>query len=92
MHTYLACFDITDDRSRRRVSAILEEYGLRVQRSVFEISINSVAELNKLKVRLTTLLDTGDDLRFYNLCADCRSRSLNALGGRIADFPLAVIV
>lgn len=92
MHTYLACFDITDDRSRRRVCAILEEYGLRVQRSVFEISIDSIGDLKKLKARLTKYLETGDDLRFYNLCAACRASSVNATNGRIADFPLAVIV
>jgi len=92
MHAYLACFDITDDRSRRRVSTILEEYGLRVQRSVFEISVDTPSDLKSLKTRLTKLLETGDDLRFYNLCADCRTRSVNATGDRIADFPLAVIV
>ena len=92
MHTYLACFDITDNRNRRRVSAILEEYGLRVQRSVFEVSIDSSRQLASLTNRLSKYLEQGDDLRFYNLCADCRASSVNTTGGKIADFPLAVVV
>ena len=66
MHTWLVCFDITDDRNRRRVGDLLEEYGLRVQRSVFEISLESAQELAGLRYRLQCWLDTGDDLRFYH--------------------------
>lgn len=33
---YLACYDVTDDGERERVAQILEGFGLRVQKSVFE--------------------------------------------------------
>lgn len=92
MKVYLACFDITDDRSRRRVSSILEEYGLRVQRSVFEISIDSMGQLSGLVQRLKPYLDGDDDLRLYSLCGKCRGDAINLSGGCIADFPLSVVV
>ena len=92
MQAYLACFDITDDRSRRRVSGVLEEYGLRIQRSVFEISLESSSQLSALCKRLKPYLESGDDLRLYNLCAQCRGNAINVSGGRIADYPLMVVV
>ncbi|HPE60233.1 MAG: CRISPR-associated endonuclease Cas2 [Thiothrix sp.] len=92
MHTYLACFDITDDRNRRRAGDILEEFGLRVQRSVFEISVDSTQQLEQLRQRLQRWLEPGDDLRFYHLCAACRAASQNADGGRVAEFPLLLLV
>ena len=33
---YLICYDVVNDRRRNRVSRLLEGYGLRVQKSVFE--------------------------------------------------------
>ena len=33
---YLVCYDIVSDRRRNKVSKLLEAYGLRVQKSVFE--------------------------------------------------------
>ena len=92
MPTYLTCFDISDDRYRRKAGNILEEYGLRVQRSVFEISVESVQELEALRERLQRWLEPGDDLRFYHLCAACRAASQDADGRRVAEFPLLVLV
>lgn len=90
MLTYLACFDISDDRSRR-VAAMLEEYGLRVQRSVFEISVSSKEQLEGLRKRLLKYIDEEDDLRFYHLCSDCRGKSADIKGKRIAQYPLVVL-
>ena len=33
---YLVCYDIVSDYRRNKVSQLLEGYGIRVQRSVFE--------------------------------------------------------
>lgn len=92
MHTYLACFDITDDRARRYIARELERYGLRVQKSVFEIVVVDQQELNRLKWRLQQWADAGDDIRFYHLCLACRKRSYSADDQRVAHFPAAVIV
>lgn len=92
IHTYLVCFDIQDDRHRRRVGVLLEAYGLRVQKSVFEISVQSPVQLTSLQAALKPWLEEGDDLRFYHLCKDCRSKSQAMDGKRIADFPLVVII
>lgn len=92
MQTYLACFDIQDDRHRRHVAALLGKHGLRVQKSVFEISVRSPEQLQKLHMRAQRWLGEGDDLRFYHLCCECRQKS-HAMDARpVADFPLAVML
>lgn len=92
MHTYLACFDISDDKQRRYVSRRLEHYGLRVQYSVFEISVKNNLELEALKEELSEYIDTFDDIRFYHLCLSCRKKSKSIDDKNIAEFPLAVVV
>lgn len=92
MQVWLVCFDISDDRRRRRVSKYLQAFGLRVQRSVFEVSLRSPTQLTSLKNQLRDQLDDSDDLRFYRLCKQCRSKSINLQDGPIADFPLAIVL
>lgn len=92
MHTYLVCFDISDDKKRRRVGILLEQYGQRVQGSVFEIAVESPAQLERLKKRLSRYLELEDDLRFYHLCLGCRTQSFDAQGKRVAQYPVWVIV
>lgn len=92
MHTYLACFDISDDKQRRYISRKLEHYGVRVQYSVFEISVENEQELEKLKADLVQWIDTFDDIRFYHLCSVCRQKSQRVNDKPIAEFPLAVVI
>jgi CRISPR-associated protein Cas2 len=93
MNVYLVCFDISDDRIRTRVSKLLERYGDRVQKSVFEITLRSPAALKKLQQQLTDLmLPEEHQLRFYRLCSQCRQTSHDLSGQAIADFPAMIIV
>ncbi len=92
MHIYLVCFDISDNNNRDRAGKALLAYGERVQKSVFEIALRRPQDLDAIRDKLAPLLDAGDDLRFYRLCADCRSQSFGIRGERLARFPAAVVV
>lgn len=92
MPCYVACFDIADDRTRDRVAKRLLGVGDRVQKSVFEIRVDSLGALNALATDLRGLLEAEDDLRFYRLCLDCRKASCDARGAPIATFPATVIL
>ncbi|MCX7111685.1 MAG: CRISPR-associated endonuclease Cas2 [Proteobacteria bacterium] len=92
MHFYLACFDISDDKNRDRAGKELLTYGERVQKSVFEIALRHPQDLAAIRQKLAPLMEDGDDLRFYRLCADCRSQSFDIRGERLAQFPAAVVV
>jgi len=39
---YLIAYDVEDDKQRLRISNLLEDYGVRVQRSVFECKLTSL--------------------------------------------------
>jgi len=66
---YLICYDIANDRRRDRVSRLLEGYGMRVQKSVFECVLTP-DQFELLQKRLQTkryLNPNEDQLRFYPL-------------------------
>lgn len=68
----LVCFDIVDDRTRARAVKILKEYGVRVQKSVFECGSITEERFLKMRNRLEECIDsTEDTVRFYNLCKAC---------------------
>lgn len=70
---YVVCFDVSDKRRLRKVSNALENFGSRVQCSVFECYLNA-GELDSLKQMLSQLIDpSADHIRYYSLCGKDRS-------------------
>jgi len=61
-------YDITDDKRRQQVSSELQNYGARVQKSIFECHLD-YNQIETLKASLETMIDiTTDHIRFYYLC------------------------
>ncbi len=78
---YLICYDIVHDRRRDRVSRLLEGYGLRIQRSVFECVLTP-DQYDLLQKRLQTkhyLNPQEDQIRFYPMSPRHR-RLVSVLG------------
>lgn len=68
------CYDVADAARRARVARVLEAHGRRVQRSVFEASLQP-ALFDNLVAELDALLDpTEDVLAVYRVCAACAGR------------------
>ncbi len=69
---YLVSYDISDNRRRRKIAKELENYGTRVQYSVFECNISDkkYAELYS-KLLILMFEDEGGSIRIYNLCGTC---------------------
>lgn len=80
-HLFMVCFDIVDDKIRYRVVKILQKYGQRVQKSVFECMLND-ADYLQMKNSLDKLIEiTQDSIRYYQLCANCeKAISVTGLG------------
>lgn len=57
-------YDISEDRKRRKVAAILEDHAVRVQNSVFEAWMTE-PQAERLAERIETHLAVGDSLRVY---------------------------
>jgi len=69
-------YDITDDKRRRLLSDLLEGWGKRVNRSVFECLIETPAKLDKLKKGIEQIVNRKhDSVRIYRLCLSCIEKS-----------------
>ncbi|WP_448872434.1 CRISPR-associated endonuclease Cas2 [Desulfobulbus propionicus] len=65
---YVVCFDVCDPLRLRKVADELENFGVRVQRSLFECHLN-VIQYGRLKDRVAALIDERyDHVRYYPLC------------------------
>ncbi len=74
----------------RKVAKKCEEYGVRVQNSVFECIVNS-AQLRKLELELAEIIDPSvDSLRYYRLGKnhDTKVKHIGAKTALEVDKPL----
>lgn len=67
----VVAYDISDNKRRKKVSDLLEEYGVRVNYSVFECFIKP-GQLKVLKERAAGLINKKhDSMLYYPLCSAC---------------------
>lgn len=72
---YVVAYDIASSRQRRKFSQILEKYGRRINKSVFEC-LASPAELYAVRCAAHSLIDVKkDSVVFYSLCIDCFAKA-----------------
>ncbi|WP_457560176.1 CRISPR-associated endonuclease Cas2 [Caminibacter sp.] len=70
----LVAYDIEDDKRRKRVSEILEGYGVRVNYSVFEVKVSKKEKI-KMIDEIKKIAKKEDNIRFYHICESCKSKS-----------------
>jgi CRISPR-associated protein Cas2 len=63
-------YDISYDRTRRRVANLLMDYRKRVQYSVFECRVDSKTH-EKIITLLKLFVDGNDSIRVYQICESC---------------------
>jgi len=83
---YICTYDIVKNKTRTKVSKILEDYGVRVQYSVFEFdaSAEKVKELHK---KLSALIDKKtDSVNIYYICSSCEKKQKRMGEGRTGKF------
>jgi len=72
MQHLVIVYDIPDNKTRRIIGEILEGFGKRVNRSVFEVQVKHNKQRQKLEASLAQELDPKvDSLRIYTICATC---------------------
>ncbi len=82
---YMVCYDIPEDRRRTRLARCLDDYGSRVQYSVFEMFLDQ-ALFDRMYEQIQGLIDLETDrVHIYPLCATCASKIL--VLGTTADQP-----
>lgn len=72
---YVVSYDIVSDRTRRKLAKLLEGYGVRIQYSVFECSLDE-KRFKKMYVEIFQLLEEDHEgsVRFYALCKNCENK------------------
>ncbi len=70
----VVAYDIADARRLRRVMKVMENYGSRRQKSVFECELPE-RRFVELRSKLSEVIDPEDDrVCYYPLCAACKKR------------------
>jgi len=89
---FVISYDIVDDRRRERVARALDDYGDRVQHSVFEAELDQ-RHLTLLVERLKREVNTDQDsIVIYPLCATCVEKALRLGRNTGLDTRRAIVV
>jgi CRISPR-associated protein Cas2 len=84
-HFIVVSYDIRDDKRRRKIMKAVEDFGTRIQYSVFECQLLP-SEFKKLKKRLQPYVrDAQDSVRFYFIGADDVPRIQVLGGGKVTE-------
>ena len=91
--TYDVSTETPEGRSRlRRVAKACEDYGQRVQKSVFECTVTDVT-FHRMKRRLLEIIDEKQDsIRFYKLPGSRDQRVEEYGQGNVVDFSGPLVV
>lgn len=90
MSVYIAAYDVSRDRNRRRIAAILSEYGRRVQGSVFEIDVE-FEELPELRRQLGMWLESGDLFDLFPIDLRDPRRRVSWIRSPVAREPVTLV-
>lgn len=76
---FVVIYDIRDTRRLHRVAKVMESYGQRVQKSIFECDLEKTAFF-RLRKHLDQIIDPDEDsIKFFRLCGSCFEKG-TALG------------
>lgn len=70
----LVAYDIAEPRRLQRIAKIMEDYGDRVQYSIFEMDVDQ-ATFREMRQRTEKVLDEEQDgVKYFFLCERCAGR------------------
>lgn len=89
---HVITYDIADDRRRNQLAKVLEGFGYRVQRSVFEAHLSS-SQFEALKRAAARVIHPAEDsIRYYSLCSACTRRAEVHALGEVTPNPATIVV
>ena len=67
----IVAYDIAEPRRLNKVAKVVKDYGLRVQKSIFEVAVNNNLFL-EMKSRIEDIIETtADGVKYFPLCEKC---------------------
>lgn len=91
MYCYLITYDVECSRTRRRLAALLESLGTRVQYSVFEVFVYKHHDMDRIVKRAFGIISSQDNIRVYYIHQQARARCSCSNGDALAE-PAAFFV
>ncbi len=80
---YMICYDISEPKRLQRTAKVLENFGLRVQKSFFQCEITK-ERLSVLTEKIMQEIDVDEDYFFiYPLCESCTRKAKTDGDGEI---------
>jgi CRISPR-associated protein Cas2 len=71
----VVAYDIADPQRLRRVAKVMEDFGDRVQQSIFEMDCG-LSTFERMRYRTELLLNMEEDgVKYFFLCERCAGRS-----------------
>lgn len=67
----IVAYDIADPRRLSRVAKIMLDYGVRVQKSIFEVELNPGAYLEMKRRVEDVIVREADGVKYFPLCRRC---------------------
>jgi CRISPR-associated protein Cas2 len=81
---YAVCYDVSDDRERRKVDKLLKGYGFRAQKSVFECHLTATQKQTLFSMLERMSLKTGH-IRAYRVYAESKARTFGTATPALPD-------
>jgi CRISPR-associated protein Cas2 len=67
----LIAYDISDARRLQKVAKIMKDYGIRVQKSIFEADVNE-HRFKEMRKRIQSVITPEEDgIKYFPLCGRC---------------------
>jgi len=76
----IVAYDIADETRLRKVAKIAEDYGTRVQKSIFELDVR-LSALKEMMDRVAATIEPEEDgVKYFLLCEKCAHREVEIIG------------
>ncbi|MGQ9847722.1 MAG: CRISPR-associated endonuclease Cas2 [Bacteroidales bacterium] len=73
---YLICYDIANEKRLQKIAKTVEQYGIRVQYSFFNVDMTNEALDSLLKNLLHIMNEKQDKIYVYPICSECKKNIL----------------
>jgi CRISPR-associated protein Cas2 len=67
----IVAYDIADPKRLNKIAKVMKDYGMRVQKSIFEVSARG-GVFNELRRRVEKIIDPEEDgVKYFQVCEKC---------------------
>lgn len=67
----IVAYDIAEPRRLNKVAKVVKDYGVRVQKSIFEVDVDG-RSFSEMKARVEDIIEASEDgVKYFPLCEKC---------------------